>query len=93
MVTMLLTSQGEHQPDLILMDVQMPIMDGYEATIGIREWEKEQHKSPIPIIAMTASVLKTEVNLGFESGMDNYIPKPYQIQDLIIKIHQAYSKK
>lgn len=79
--------------DLILMDVQMPIMDGYEATIGIREWEKEQKKSPIPIIAMTASVLKTEINLCFEAGMDNYIPKPYQIQDLIIKINQAYSKK
>lgn len=73
--------------DLILMDVQMPEVDGIEASLRIREWEKAQGKSPIPIIAMTASLLKSEVNLCLEAGMDSYIPKPYQIEELIGTIY------
>ena len=69
--------------DLILMDVQMPEMDGIEASMKIREWEKANDKSPIPIIAMTASLLKSEVNLCLEAGMDNYIPKPYEAEELV----------
>jgi signal transduction histidine kinase/CheY-like chemotaxis protein len=75
------TKSGEY--DLILMDVQMPEMDGIEASLKIREWEQANDKAPIPIIAMTASLLKSEVNLCLEAGMDNYIPKPYEAEELV----------
>ncbi len=78
--------------DLILMDVQMPEMDGYETTLKIRDWEKGNGKEPIPIIAMTASLLNTEVNLCFEAGMDNYIPKPYEMEELIGRIYAEVKK-
>ena len=70
--------------DLILMDVQMPEMNGFEATKSIREIEKKEgRKDTVPIIAMTASLLKTEVDSCFKAGMDNYIPKPYTTEELI----------
>ena len=73
-----------HQFDLILMDVQMPVMNGFEATKKIREIERlENRKAAIPIIAMTASLLKTEIDNCMMAGMDNYIPKPYTTQELI----------
>ena len=73
--------------DLILMDVQMPEMNGFEATRKIREIEKQEgRKVVIPIIAMTASLLKTEVDSCFKAGMDNYIPKPYSTEELIAPI-------
>lgn len=70
--------------DLILMDVQMPEMNGFEATQQIRaiEQESEVHNST-PILAMTASLLKTEIEHCFNAGMNNYIPKPYTLQELI----------
>lgn len=74
--------------DLILMDVQMPKMNGFEATRKIREIEKtEARTSRIPIIAMTASLLKSEITNCYNAGMDNYIPKPYQPQELIGPIY------
>lgn len=70
--------------DLILMDVQMPEMNGFEATKKIREIEKEAGSADkMPIIAMTASLLKTEVDSCYAAGMDNYIPKPYTLEELI----------
>ncbi|MFK7776311.1 MAG: tetratricopeptide repeat protein [Saprospiraceae bacterium] len=77
--------QGNY--DLILMDVQMPVMNGFEATRKIREIEKSEGKeTAIPIIAMTASLLKTEVDNCYDAGMDNYIPKPYKPEELIAPI-------
>ena len=79
-----------HRFDLILMDVQMPEMNGIEATEKIREFEKlEGRASAIPIIAMTASLLKTEIDNCLMSGMDNYIPKPYATIELIGPIFKA----
>jgi signal transduction histidine kinase/CheY-like chemotaxis protein len=73
--------------DLILMDVQMPEMNGFEATQKIRELEKLKGiTKPIPIIAMTASLLKTEIDSCYKAGMDNYIPKPYSTEELISPI-------
>ncbi len=73
--------------DLILMDVQMPVMNGFEATRKIREIEKSEGKeTAIPIIAMTASLLKSEVDNCYNSGMNNYIPKPYKSEELIAPI-------
>ena len=75
--------------DLILMDVQMPEMNGLEATKTIREIERaEGREKAIPIIAMTASLLKTEIDNCYGSGMDNYIPKPYKPEELIGRIYE-----
>lgn len=67
--------------DLILMDVQMPVMNGYEATRAIRNLSKEH--SGIPIIAMTANAFKTDKNRAMESGMNAYISKPIVIEELL----------
>ncbi len=67
----------------ILMDCMMPIMDGLTATRKIREWEQENQRPPVPIIALTASVLEEEISSCFEAGMDAYLPKPYKSQQLI----------
>jgi signal transduction histidine kinase/CheY-like chemotaxis protein len=73
--------------DLILMDVQMPEMNGFEATKNIRTIEKSKGRTTnIPIIAMTASLLKTEIENCYEAGMNNYIPKPYKLEELIVPI-------
>ena len=73
--------------DLILMDVQMPEMNGFKATKSIRAIEKSEGRTTkIPIIAMTASLLKTEIKNCYNAGMDNYIPKPYKLEELIVPI-------
>jgi CheY-like chemotaxis protein len=73
---------------LILLDVQMPFMDGYETTRHIRGFEQAKKSSRIPIIAMTAHALKGDREKCITSGMDDYIPKPFnphQLQALLIK--------
>ncbi len=70
---------------LILMDVQMPVMDGYETSREIRLLPDKQ-KSSIPIVAMTASVIKSEVDKCYESGMTDFISKPFETEDLMQKI-------
>ncbi|PSR13859.1 MAG: hypothetical protein DA408_12920 [Bacteroidetes bacterium] len=78
---------GEY--DLILMDVQMPDMNGFEAAREIRKIEKSAGGGKaIPIIAMTASLLKSEVDSCYAAGMDNYIPKPYKAEELIGTIYE-----
>ncbi|MEQ9304123.1 MAG: ATP-binding protein [Marinoscillum sp.] len=71
--------------DVILMDVQMPEMNGLEATRYIRT-QLPSDKNRVKIIAMTASVLKREIEICLEAGMDDYIPKPYNPQELYDKI-------
>jgi signal transduction histidine kinase/ActR/RegA family two-component response regulator len=70
--------------DIVLMDVQMPVMNGYDATQGIRQLDNE--KSQTPIIAMTANVMKEEVERCYEAGMDDFIGKPFEIEDLLGKM-------
>ena len=66
--------------DLVFMDLQMPIMDGMEASRRIREWENGgQHTF---IIALTASYLPEEGHRLFEAGIDNYISKPFQLEHI-----------
>ncbi len=67
--------------DLILMDVQMPVMDGYEATRQIRALSNG--RSRIPILAMTAYVMQTEVQQCIDAGMDGFIPKPFKQEQLV----------
>ena len=69
--------------DLILMDIQMPNMNGYEATQAIREIEKKQNLDAIKIIAMTANALKGEKEKCLQIGMDGYLSKPFKQESLL----------
>jgi CheY-like chemotaxis protein/signal transduction histidine kinase len=73
--------------DLILMDVQMPVMDGFKATQKIRELEKSTN-TRVPIIAVTANAFPEDKDRCLTSGMDDYISKPFQPDELLDKIRQ-----
>ncbi|TWU36128.1 PAS domain-containing protein [Novipirellula artificiosorum] len=77
--------------DLVLMDVQMPEMDGLEATKAIRNAEKETGKH-MPIIAMTAHAMKGDREGCIDAGMDEYVPKPIRMAMLFEKIAGVLSK-
>ena len=70
-----------HGYDLILMDLQMPVMNGFDATTRIRNQSKT-----VPIIALTATANKQEADKCFETGMNDYISKPFKPQELYLKI-------
>ncbi|MBF0423069.1 MAG: response regulator, partial [Magnetococcales bacterium] len=65
--------------DVVLMDLQMPVMDGYEASRRLREWFTAEE---LPIIAMTANVLQSEKESCFGSGMNGYLTKPIHVEEL-----------
>jgi signal transduction histidine kinase/PleD family two-component response regulator len=81
----------KEQPDLILMDMQMPEMSGVEATIKIREWEKT-NAGYTPIVALTAGAIKVEQEKCFEAGMDDFLTKPIE-QDKLEKVLNQYILK
>lgn len=68
--------------DLVFMDVQMPGMDGRQATEAIRRWEAEREVSPVPVIALTAHALSNEKRALLQAGMDDYLTKPIDEQQL-----------
>jgi CheY-like chemotaxis protein/HPt (histidine-containing phosphotransfer) domain-containing protein len=72
--------------DLILMDCQMPVMDGYEATKMIRQFEAEKELPPTPIIAITGNAMKGDKEKCLRAGMDDYISKPLKRGDLEQKL-------
>lgn len=72
----------DHQPDLVLMDCQMPDMDGYETTQQIRALERQQARARVPIVALTANVLPEERQRCLDAGMDDHLPKPFHRNDL-----------
>ncbi|MEI7801392.1 MAG: response regulator [Bacteroidota bacterium] len=78
--------------DVVLMDIQMPELDGYQATEKIRA-ELEGSRKNIPIIAMTANAIKEEIMKCMEVGMDDFITKPFEPNDLLIKISKVLNKK
>ena len=78
--------------DLIFMDCQMPVMDGYQATAAIRSMEeKEGQENHIPIIALTANVLEGDREKCLSAGMDDYIGKPFK-PDEILKTIEHWSQ-
>ncbi len=68
----------------IIMDMQMPVMDGIEATQLIRNWEEEtKGKRQVPIVALTANVLKEDIDKAFKAGCTSYLTKPVKKEDLL----------
>jgi PAS domain S-box-containing protein len=80
------------QFDVVLMDIQMPGMDGFEATAAIRKRE-QLTGGHIPIIAMTAHALKGDQELCLSAGMDDYVSKPIRTSELISKIETALTNR
>jgi len=78
--------------DLVLMDIQMPEMDGIEATIAIRREERETSRH-VPIIAMTAHAMQGDRNRCLEAGMDDYIPKPINVHDLAAALDRMLARE
>jgi len=95
--TQAIDAVSEKKYDLILMDCQMPEMDGFEATRIIRKKEKQgeivgKSTCKIPIIALTANVLKGDREHCLEAGMDDYLSKPLKTEDLIQTIEKHLSR-
>ncbi|MGN0426481.1 MAG: response regulator [Agathobacter sp.] len=80
---------GEY--DLILMDIQMPVMDGYEATKRIRGLDNPNH-SAIPIIAMTANAFDEDKRMALDTGMNGHLAKPIKIDELMQTLTEIFRK-
>ena len=78
--------------DLVLMDVQMPVMNGYEATRIIRDIEQREKRNHTPIIALTAYAMKSDKDLCIEAGMDDYISKPFKRQQFLDSIMDVINR-
>ena len=68
--------------DLVVMDINMPIMDGFEATRRIRQFEEENQQTRTPILALTALAMRGDRELCLAAGCDNYLPKPIDVINL-----------
>lgn len=79
-------SQNYH---LVLMDMQMPVMDGYTATTTIRQWEQDENKQHLPIIALTAYAFKEDEQKCKDAGCDFYLSKPILKKQLLEAIYQV----
>ena len=75
---------GKKRYDIILMDVQMPKMDGLEAT----KIMKQRYPAGPVIIAMTANALSTDLKICMDAGMDDYISKPFKLDELVNKLEK-----
>ena len=92
----LCVNEMQHQPantyDLILMDIQMPNMDGYKATDCIRHLSQSE-KANMPIIAMSANAFEEDKKKAFDVKMNDYITKPIDFQKMEEVLKQVLSKK
>ena len=80
-----LVAAAEHHPDLILMDIQLPILDGYEAT---RRIKANPELKAIPIIVVTSYALSGDEGKARDAGCDAYVTKPYSPRQLLAKIRE-----
>lgn len=75
--------------DLILMDIMLPELNGFEITAEIRKWEQEEGKQKsIPIVALTANTLDNDKEKCLKAGMNDYLPKPFSAEELYNVIDQ-----
>ncbi|MDQ1277099.1 MAG: two-component system, sensor histidine kinase and response regulator [Thermodesulfobacteriota bacterium] len=79
--------------DLVFMDVQMPVMDGYTATRAIRVWEEEQGRERTPIVALTAYALKEDIQKSLDAGCDGHVTKPLKKATFLNAIAQYTAGK
>ena len=82
------TAAGAQRPDLILMDIQLPVFDGYEAT---RRIKADPALRGIPIIAVTSYALSGDDVKAREAGCDGYMAKPFSPRELLAKIREFLS--
>jgi two-component system, OmpR family, KDP operon response regulator KdpE len=75
-----LSAVQEHQPDLVIMDVMMPEMDGWEACRKLREF------SQVPVLMLTAKVQSQDIVTGLDSGADDYLVKPFNMDELMARV-------
>eukprot|EP00160_Parvularia_atlantis_P016373 Unigene5168_Nuclearia_a/m.15861 Unigene5168_Nuclearia_a/g.15861 ORF Unigene5168_Nuclearia_a/g.15861 Unigene5168_Nuclearia_a/m.15861 type:complete len:172 (+) Unigene5168_Nuclearia_a:638-1153(+) len=75
--------------DVVLMDVEMPVMDGLEATQRIREHERQTGRPPVPIVGLSGNARDVHVQAGLAAGMNAYIAKPYTRAQVLDAIQQA----
>ena len=75
------------------MDLMMPIKDGFDASRGIRDYEKKQGLPETPIIAVTASVVNDDIQQCYDVGMNSYIPKPIKPDKLYSEIKNFVNTK
>ena len=80
----------ERRPDLCVIDVMMPKLDGYEVTRRLR---KSDGLSSIPVLLLTASVQEAAVAEGFEAGADDYVKKPFSPQELLDHVANALARR
>ncbi|MGN1040610.1 MAG: response regulator, partial [Candidatus Fimimonas sp.] len=78
--------------DLVLMDIQMPVMNGYEATRRIRALENEK-LSQVPIFAMTANAFDEDRKAALECGMDGFFTKPLELKDVLETLTEFFKAK
>ena len=79
----------EGRYDLVLMDMQMPVMDGYTATRRIREWEAEQGRVATPVIALTAHAFTEDVQRSLDAGCDSHLSKPIK-KSMLLHVLERY---
>jgi PAS domain S-box-containing protein len=75
--------------DLVLMDVQMPVMDGHAAVRAIRAWERDNSRPPTPIVALSAAALSESIASSLEAGCDEHVTKPIRKAALLAVIERA----
>ncbi len=75
--------------DLVLMDMQMPVMDGYDAAVAVRKWERDHGCRHVPIVALTASALEADIRRAVDAGCDLHLAKPFRRKELLKLLQQA----
>ncbi|MBQ5933094.1 MAG: response regulator [Lachnospiraceae bacterium] len=83
----------ENKPDLILLDIRMPEMDGFETFKRLRSFEKETGRDEIPVVFLTADEETSTESRGFEVGVSDYIRKPFDPEILIKRINNILEKQ
>jgi len=88
--TAALAAAQEHHPDLAVLDVMMPGLNGYEVTQRLRA---DDATRDIPVILLTARVQEADVNRGFEAGADDYLRKPFSPQELRARVQAVIVRR